>query len=53
MFKSVKDEPKDVKDLLKKILKYHFEPTFSDPPTQNTRKKQVISWIESASKRER
>jgi len=50
MFKTIENEPKDIKDLIQKILGYHFDTVFTEPLTQNAKNKQVISWIESASK---
>ena len=51
MFKSIENEPQDIKDLIKKILDYHFETVYTEPRTQKSKNEQVISWIESTVKK--
>lgn len=50
MLESIKNEPKEIKDLIKKILSYHLESVFHKPIPDKTKVNQVMSWIETASK---
>lgn len=50
MLESIKNEPKEIKDLIKKILSYHLESVFSKDIPDKTKVNQVMSWIEKVSK---
>lgn len=50
MLESIKSEPKELRNLIKKILSYHFESVLSKPIPEKTKVNQVMSWIEKAAK---
>lgn len=50
MLGSIKNEPKEIKDLIKKILSYHLESVLSKPIPDKTKVNQVMSWIEKVAK---
>lgn len=48
MLESIESQPKMIRELIKKILSYHFESVLSKPIPDKTKINQVMSWIEKA-----
>jgi len=48
MLKPSLKEPKEIRDVVNKILKFHFQPVLSKPLPQKTKVSNAMAWIEKA-----
>ena len=46
MFDSISSESQSIKDLVKKVLNYHFDYVLTKPIPDKTKINQVMAWIE-------